>query len=108
MPDRRSISAMAITSSTPVLFDDRVELFDLLAGFVAVKGARGVVVFDGDGQERVVGQLDVRLVPCGRTARAACRRAPSRRGRLAIVSSDATVRETSGQEVRNDRRQGPS
>jgi predicted RNA-binding protein with PIN domain len=31
--------------------DDRRELVDALASFVAVRGARGVVVFDGVGKD---------------------------------------------------------
>ena len=81
-------------------FRDRDELVDLLAGFVAVNGARGVVVFDGEGQERVVGQLDVRYAP---HADALLERlAAEHRSRevVCLVSSDAAVRGTSGQEVR--------
>src|SRR5262245_25122152 len=44
-------------------FADRDELVDLLAGFIALRGARGVVVFDGVGGERTVGQLTVRFAP---------------------------------------------
>ena len=41
-------------------FDDPRELVDRLASFVALSGARGVVVFDGVGEERVHGPLEVR------------------------------------------------
>ena len=41
--------------------EDRRELVDLLAGFVAVHGARGVVVFDGVGADEQHGSLDVRF-----------------------------------------------
>ena len=41
-------------------FTDRQELVDRLAGFVALKGARGVVVFDGVGSDHDVGQLAIR------------------------------------------------
>ena len=82
-------------------FRDRDELVDLLASFVALRGARGVVVFDGVGEERQVGPL----------ARALRRRdADTLLERLAaehrdararqLVTSDAAVRGTSGQEVR--------
>ena len=40
-------------------FRDREELTDLLASFVAVRGARGVIVFDGHGEERRIGPLTV-------------------------------------------------
>ena len=59
-------------------FEDSRELTDKLASFVAEKGARGVLVFDGTGE-------DLELRPargplrraCGHAARAAGRRAPS-------------------------------
>src|SRR5438034_9147134 len=41
-------------------FGDPRELVDLLASFVAMHGARGVVVFDGVGEERAHGPLEVR------------------------------------------------
>ena len=41
-------------------FKDRDELVDTLASFVAGIGARGVVVFDGVGEERTIGSLQVR------------------------------------------------
>ncbi|CAN5242174.1 hypothetical protein BH09ACT13_BH09ACT13_01540 [soil metagenome] len=41
-------------------FSDPGELVDTLASFVAGRGVRGVVVFDGGGEERVVGPLEVR------------------------------------------------
>ena len=42
-------------------FADRRELVDLLASFVAVRGARGVVVFDGAGEDAAYGALEVRF-----------------------------------------------
>src|ERR671931_1053480 len=44
-------------------FRDVPELVDRLAGFVALQGVRGVVVFDGGGEERRVGRLQVRYAP---------------------------------------------
>jgi predicted RNA-binding protein with PIN domain len=81
-------------------FKGRDELVDTLASFVAGKGARGVVVFDGVGEERVVGPLQVRY-----TAHADDlleRLAAENRGAesVCVVSSDHAVRWTSGQEVR--------
>jgi predicted RNA-binding protein with PIN domain len=81
-------------------FEGRDELVDTLASFVAGKGARGVVVFDGVGEERAVGPLQVRY-----TAHADDvleRLAAENRGaeRVCVVSSDHAVRWTSGQEVR--------
>jgi predicted RNA-binding protein with PIN domain len=81
-------------------FAHRDELVDLLASFVAVRGARGVVVFDGVGEEREVGTLSVRFAPHADTVLE--RLAAERREREAVllVTSDAAVRGTSGQEVR--------
>ena len=81
-------------------FPDRDDLVDTLASFVAGRGARGVVVFDGMGEERTIGPLSVRF-----TAHADDlleRLAAENRGTelVCIVSSDAAVRWTSGQEVR--------
>lgn len=81
-------------------FSDREELVDTLASFVAGHGARGVVVFDGVGEERKIGPLSVlfaahaddlleRLAAEHRASELVC-----------VVSSDALVRRTSGQEVR--------
>jgi predicted RNA-binding protein with PIN domain len=81
-------------------FSDRDELVDLLSSFVAVRGARGIVVFDGIGADRSVGPLDVRFARDADTALE--RLAAERRGHEAVqlVTSDAAVRGTSGQEVR--------
>jgi predicted RNA-binding protein with PIN domain len=81
-------------------FKDRDELVDTLASFVAGKGARGVLVFDGVGEERSIGPLQVRY-----TAHAddlVERLAAENRGseNVCVVSSDHAVRWTSGQEVR--------
>jgi len=82
-------------------FRDREELTDMLASFVAVRGARGVVVFDGVGAEREIGPLAVRYAP---HADAVLERlAAEHRGSEAVllVTSDAAVRGTSGPEVRH-------
>src|SRR5919206_2017082 len=79
--------------------DDPRELVDLLASFVAVRGARGVVVFDGVGEERVHGPLEVRFAE---HADALLERlAAEHRATevVCLVSSDTAVRGTSGQEV---------
>ena len=44
-------------------FRDARELVDMLAGFVAMQGARGIVVFDGHGLDTSYGPLDVRYAP---------------------------------------------
>jgi predicted RNA-binding protein with PIN domain len=81
-------------------FGSPEELRDLLASWVAAKGARGVLVFDGHGGEEDHGPLLVRWAP---DADAAIERlAAEHRGReqVAVVSSDEAVRGTSGVEVR--------
>jgi predicted RNA-binding protein with PIN domain len=79
--------------------EERQVLVDYLASFVAVRGARGVVVFDGVGADERYGALEVRFAA---NADAVLERlaAESRsRERVCLVSSDAAVRGTSGQEV---------
>ena len=44
-------------------YEDARELTDALASFVALRGARGVVVFDGVGDDRRLGSLAVRFAP---------------------------------------------
>ena len=76
------------------------ELRDLLASWVAAQGARGVLVFDGEGADGRHGPLEVRWA---KDADALLERlAAERRGteQVAIVSSDAAVRGTTGIEVR--------
>jgi predicted RNA-binding protein with PIN domain len=76
------------------------ELTDELASFVALKGARGVVVFDGVGEEYEAGPLSVRYAPHADTMLERLA-ADHRHGeRVCLVSSDAAMRGTSGQEVR--------
>ena len=80
-------------------FDDVAELTDVLAGFVALRGARGVVVFDGAGRETDIGPLAVRfaLHADAMLERLAAEHRDSEL--VCLVSSDAAVRGTSGQEV---------
>ncbi len=81
-------------------FRDRDELIDLLASFVSVRGAHGIVIFDGVGRAGRVGRLEVRYAPDADTAieRVAADRRDEER--VMLVSSDAAVRETSGLAVR--------
>jgi len=80
-------------------FDDPRELVDRLASFVALQGARGVVVFDGVGEERSHGPLEVRYAPHADALleRLAAENRSSET--VCLVSSDFAVRGTSGQEV---------
>jgi predicted RNA-binding protein with PIN domain len=80
-------------------FQDVRELRDALASFVAMKGARGVLVFDGSGADESYGPLQVRYAPHADTLLE--RLAAEHRGSdlVCLVSSDSAVRGTSGQEV---------
>ncbi len=81
-------------------FGSPEELRDLLASWVAGKGARGVLVFDGHGADESRGPLEVRWAPDADTLIE--RLAADHRGgeQVAVVSSDLAVRGTSGVEVR--------
>ena len=81
-------------------FADRAELVDLLAGYVALQGARGVVVFDGAGRDREVGPLAVRHAPDADAVLERLAAEHRRREVVCLVSSDLAVRETSGRAVR--------
>src|SRR6188472_2673126 len=80
-------------------YDDPRALRDALASFVAMKGARGVVVFDGVGTDESHGPLEVRFAEHADTLLE--RLAAEHRGQeqVCLVSSDSAVRGTSGQEV---------
>ena len=81
-------------------FGSPEELRDLLASWVAAQGARGVLVFDGQGSNERLGPLDVRWA---KDADALLERLSAEhrsRGEVAIVSSDTAVRSTAGIEVR--------
>jgi predicted RNA-binding protein with PIN domain len=80
-------------------FADLRELRDELASFVALKGAKGVLVFDGSGADESFGPLQVHYA---KNADAMLERlAAEHRGTevVCLVSSDLAVRGTSGQEV---------
>lgn len=81
-------------------FADARELTDALASFVATRGARGVVVFDGVGEARQVGPLAIRYAPHADTVLERLAAEHRARDVVCLVSSDATVLGTSGQDVR--------
>ncbi|TML28107.1 MAG: hypothetical protein E6G26_07165 [Actinobacteria bacterium] len=80
-------------------YGDLRQLRDELASFVALKGARGVLVFDGTGEDEAYGPLDVRYAANADTLLE--RLAAEHRATevVCLVSSDVAVRGTSGQEV---------
>jgi predicted RNA-binding protein with PIN domain len=80
-------------------YEDRRELTDALASFVALHGARGVLVWDGVGSDGEIGPLSVRFAPHADTLLERLA-AEHREGEtVCLVSSDFAVRGTSGQEV---------
>jgi predicted RNA-binding protein with PIN domain len=76
------------------------QLVDELASFVALQGARGVVVFDGVGQDLSRGPLEVRYAPDADTLIERLAADHRDRETVCLVSSDLMIRETSGREVR--------
>ena len=80
-------------------FDDVPSLIDALAGFVALRGAGGVLVFDGTGEDLQLGQLSVRFAADADVVLERLAAEHRGRERVCLVSSDAAVRGTSGQEV---------
>jgi predicted RNA-binding protein with PIN domain len=79
--------------------NDPAELVDRLASFVAVRGAKGVVVFDGVGTSRTLGPLEIRFAPDADAVLERLAAEYRRKERVLLVSTDAAIRETSGQEV---------
>jgi predicted RNA-binding protein with PIN domain len=80
-------------------YRDPRELIDALAGFVAMEGSRGILVFDGVGQNTKVGRLEIRYADDADTALERLAAEHRVRERVCLVSSDAAVRGTSGHEV---------
>jgi predicted RNA-binding protein with PIN domain len=81
-------------------FEGQRELVDRLADFVALEGARGVVVFDGVGQDTSYGPLEVRFAQHADALLERLAAEHRAREQVCLVSSDVAVRGTSGQEVR--------
>ncbi len=77
-------------------FADARELRDALASFVAVRGARGVVVFDGHGDLVGRGALEVRYAPHADTLLERLAAEHRERDHVVLVTSDATLKATSG------------
>jgi hypothetical protein len=80
-------------------FSDPRELRDRLASFVAMKGARGVLVFDGSGPDEELGPLSVRWAPHADTLLERLAVENRDRESVCLVTSDTTLRGTSGIEV---------
>lgn len=80
-------------------FADVRELRDTLASFVAMNGARGVLVFDGVGPDETVGSLEIRYASHADSLleRLAAEHRTSEE--VCLVSSDLTVRGAVGAAV---------
>jgi len=80
-------------------FADARELRDALASYVAVRGARGIVVFDGLGDVVSRGPLEVRYAPNADAMLERLAADNRRRENVILVTSDATLKQASGIEV---------
>jgi predicted RNA-binding protein with PIN domain len=78
---------------------DPRELRDVLASFVAMQGARGVLVFDGSGADETKGPLDVRYAEHADTMIERLATEHRATERVCVVSSDSTIRATAGRQV---------
>lgn len=77
-------------------YDDRGELVDALASFVAMQAARGIVVFDGVGEDARRGPLEVRYAPHADTLLERLAAEQRAHERVLLVTSDATVAAAAG------------
>ena len=80
-------------------FADARELRDALASYVALRGARGIVVFDGLGDLVSRGPLEVRYAAHADTLLERLAAQHRGLGRVVLVTSDATLRSAAGIEV---------
>src|SRR4051812_42401510 len=80
-------------------YDDPRELADALASFVATRGARGIVVFDGAGDDVQLGPLSVRYAPDADALLERIAAEHREREAVLLVSSDRAVRGTAGRQV---------
>jgi predicted RNA-binding protein with PIN domain len=80
-------------------FADARELIDVLASYVAVRGARGVVVFDGVGEDVTRGPLEVRYAAHADTLLERLAAEHRDRDQVVLITSDSTVGWASGIEV---------
>ena len=80
-------------------FEDVRELRDTLASFVALRGARGVLVFDGHGANESYGPLEVRYAEHADTLLERLAAQHRTGEEVCVVSSDLTIRGTAGADV---------
>src|SRR5207248_4045542 len=75
------------------------ELADALASFVATRGARGILVFDGAGEDMQLGPLAVRYAPDADALLERLAAEYRSEERVLLVSSDRAVLGTAGRQV---------
>lgn len=80
-------------------FGGQRELTDALASFVAMRGARGVLVWDGVGADAEIGPLSVRYAAHADALLERLAAEHRDNEEVCLVSSDFAVRGTSGQAV---------
>jgi len=80
-------------------YEDARELVDVLASFVALQGARGVVVFDGVGADTRYGPLEVRYATDADTLLERLAAEFRSAEPVLLVTSDVTLAAASGAEV---------
>jgi predicted RNA-binding protein with PIN domain len=80
-------------------FSDARELRDTLASWVATRGARGVLVFDGVGEDETRGPLEIRYAENADSLIERLASENRSRERVCVVSTDSTVRATAGRLV---------
>jgi predicted RNA-binding protein with PIN domain len=80
-------------------FEDSREMTDQLASFVAAKGVRGVLVFDGTGEDITYGPLEVRFAEHADSLLERLAAEHRSKEQVCLVSSDSDLRSTSGLEV---------
>jgi len=81
-------------------YADQRELRDTLASWVATRGARGVLVFDGHGTDETRGPLEVRFAAHADSVLERLASENRDRERVCVVSTDATLRATAGRMVK--------
>jgi predicted RNA-binding protein with PIN domain len=82
-------------------FDAPRELADALASFVAERGARGIVVFDGVGDDTTHGPLEVRYASHADTLLERLAVEHRQRAEVVLVTSDGTVTAAAGIDVQH-------
>jgi len=89
----------ALVAAGVLTFSDALRLVSERGRLAATKGARGVIVFDGAGDDTELGPLSVRFVADADTLLERLAAEHRERERVLLVSSDRAVIETAGRQV---------